>query len=232
MTNPISIANADTGVLNVSAAGPDNRRTLGRKDLVVGSVIALLMAAIFSALGGRPLIVTFVPVLAVVWLIFLRMYVKKMPLPQAADFLPIYFSLLAWQFMHFAEEYLTGFYSRFPSLYGAEPFSPELFVSFNMVSYALFVVACLLVFSKNLKFLLIPVLFFVAYGAIGNAISHTWWVILQKSYFPGFYTALAYWIIGPLALAKLIGSRNHAFAWTAVIAVALVPIMTVFIQRN
>jgi hypothetical protein len=195
-------------------------------------VVALLMAVTFSALGGWPLIVTFVPVLAVVWLIFLCMYLKKMPLPRAADVFPIYFSLLAWQFMHFAEEFLTGFYEHFPSLYGAKPFSLELFVSFNMVSYALFVVACLLVFTKNVKFLLIPVLFFVAYGAIGNAISHTWWVVLQESYFPGFYTALAYWIIGPMALAQLIGSRRHAFVWTAVIAVVLVPIMTVAIQGN
>jgi hypothetical protein len=207
-------------------------RTLERKDLIVGTAIAILMAIIFSSLGGKPLLVTFVPGLAVSWLIFLRLYLTRTALPEGSAFFPIYFLTLAWQFVHFTEEFLTGFYDRFPQLYGASPFSQALFVSFNMVSYFVFVVTCLLVFVKGIRFLLIPVLFFIVYGAIGNAISHTWWVVLQKSYFPGFYTAQAYWIIGPLALSKLIGSRRDAFMSVGFFAVVLIPLLTFFIQTK
>jgi lipoprotein signal peptidase len=204
-------------------------RTFQGRDLVAGTIIALLMGIFFTLVGGKPLVVTFVPGLVVSWLIFVGMYHEQRPLPVGSMFFPIYFATLAWQFLHFTEEYLTGFYVDFPRLYGASPFSPGLFVSFNMASYFVFVVACLLVWTKDLRFLVIPALFFIVYGAIGNAISHTWWAILQKAAFPGFFTAQAYWIIGPLALSRLIGSRRDALIAVVVFAAVLIPILTVFV---
>jgi hypothetical protein len=70
------------------------------------------------------------------------------------------------------------------------------------------------------------------YGAMGNAITHTWWVILQKSYFPGFYTAQVYWILGPLALSTFIGSRRTTLLSLVLLAAILIPMVTVFIQAN
>jgi hypothetical protein len=207
-------------------------RTLERKDLIVGTIIAILMASIFTLVGGKPLVVTFVPGIVVSWLIFLRIYLKRTNLPEGSTFLPIYFTTLAWQFIHFNEEFLTGFYKLFPIIYGRSPWSPGFFVSVNMVSYFVFVITCLLIFTKNMKFLVIPVLFFIVYGAIGNSIAHTWWVVLQKNYFPGFYTAQAYWIIGPLALSKLIGSRRDALISVVFFAVILIPILTIFIHAK
>lgn len=207
-------------------------RTLERKDLIVGTIIAMIMASIFTLVGGLPLVVTFVPGLAISWLIFLLMYLKRSELPEGGTFFPVYFSTLAWQFIHFNEEFLTGFYELFPQLYGRSPWSPGLFVSINMVAYFVFVIACLLVFTKNLNFLVIPTLFFIVYGAIGNAVAHTWWVILQKSYFPGFYTAQAYWILGPLVLSRLIGSRRDTLISSVLFAFMLIPLLTILIQTK
>src|SRR5690606_41266666 len=54
------------------------------------------------------------------------------------------------------------------------------------------------------KFLLVPVLFFIVYGALGNAIAHSWWSIYWGKYFSGLYTAQAYWIFAPLLLAMFL----------------------------
>ena len=205
-------------------------RLLDRVDVIIGTCIAVFMAAFFTLAGGLPLVLTFVPGVALSWLIFIRLFVKKTELPEGIAFFPIYFLTLGWQFLHFNEEFRTGFYKLFPQLYGSPPYSIELFVSINMVSYFVFVIAAILTFSKNLKFFLIPALFLIIYGAIGNAIAHTWWVIVKKAYFPGFYTALVYWFLGPLALSRLIGSRRDALFIVGIFAVILLPLLTIFLK--
>jgi len=94
------------------------------------------------------------------------------------------------------------------------------------------VMACLLVFTRRLNFLLMPALFFIVYGAIGNAIAHTWWVVWRQAYFPGFYTAQLYWLLGPWALSKLIGAKHEALIWVVSLAAVLIPLLTVFIQAK
>ena len=39
---------------------------------------------------------------------------------------------IALQFGHFAEEYATGFYTRFPALFGMAPMPLRFFVAFNL----------------------------------------------------------------------------------------------------
>ncbi len=97
-----------------------------------------------------------------------------------------------------------------------------------MISYAAFTGSCLLVFYRGIRPLLMPVLFFVVYGAIGNAISHTWWVIATGAYFPGFVTALAYWIAGPWLLYRLTGSFRLTATIMIGFALVLVVLLTVF----
>ncbi|NUM76966.1 HXXEE domain-containing protein [candidate division KSB1 bacterium] len=202
---------------------------LSKKDLVIGTVIAIVMAAIFSLLSsGMSLIVTFVPGIAFAWLAYVWLYAKQTKLPNSEEFLPLFFALLAVQFIHFAEEFTTAFRVKFPLLYGGVPYSDNLFVTFNMVAYFIFTVACLLAFTKNLKFLLVPVLFYIVYGAIGNAISHTWWSLYLRSYFPGLVTAQIYWIAGPFVLCKLLGSRKPLSAIMLLFALVLVALLTIF----
>jgi hypothetical protein len=118
------------------AAGTASGR-LTRRDLAIGTVIALIMGTAFARLSsGASLLVTFIPGLAVSWLLFLRLYLKRTPLPDGARFLPVFFTALAVQFVHFAEEFLTGFPARFPALYGGAAYPEGMFVTFNMASYS------------------------------------------------------------------------------------------------
>jgi hypothetical protein len=149
-------------------------------------------------------------------------------LPRSEEFLPVFFATLGIQFLHFAEEYLTDFKTFFPTLYGGAAFGNELFVSFNMASYAIFTFACLLAIHARLRFFLIPVLFFVIYGAIGNAVSHTWWTFDAQAYRPGFFTAQAYWVAGPLVLYKLLGNALQTGAVVVAFGAVLVALISTY----
>jgi hypothetical protein len=198
-------------------------------DFVIGTVIALVMGTIFTLLSsGLSLIVTFVPGVVVSWLLYAWLFVKKTPLPTSATFLPPFFVLLAIQFIHFAEEFATGFSAKFPALYSGMPYSESLFVTFNMISYALFAVGCILALTKQIRFLLMPPLFFIIYGAIGNAIAHTWWSLYLQSYFPGLLTAQLFWIAGPLVLYKVVGQRRVVFTTIILFSLVLIPLLTLF----
>ena len=202
---------------------------LSKHDFVIGTIIALLMGTIFTVLSsGKSLLVTFVPGIVLTWLTFAWLYHKQVRLPTSEAFLPPFFAALAVQFLHFAEEYTTGFSISFPVLYGGAPYSYKLFVTFNMLSYCLFTLACLLAFTKRLWFLLVPVLFFVIYGAIGNAISHTWWSLSSQAYFPGLITAQIYWIVGPVVLYQLLGERKAVLTIVALFALVLLFLLPLF----
>jgi Protein of unknown function with HXXEE motif len=190
----------------------------------IGTVIALLMAIGFTGISsGWSLIVTFVPGVMVSWLVMLWMFSEHIGLPAGAHFLPYFFAALVVQFLHFAEEFRTDFKTFFPVLYGGTAYSDNLFVTFNMVAYAVFTTCAVSVFYLHARYLLMPALFFLVYGAIGNAISHTVWSAAARAYRPGLVTAQAYWVIGPLALYQLIGSA----AATAVTCVAFALVLVI-----
>jgi hypothetical protein len=94
-----------------------------------------------------------------------------------------------------------------------------------MLSYSGFVVAFILTFVIGIRFLLVPVLFFTIYGAIGNAISHTYWVFSQSGYFPGAITAQLHWIIGPLLLSRFTGALRPALIITGGFAMLLIAVL-------
>ena len=202
---------------------------LRKKDVVVGTIIALAMGITFALLSsGLSLIVTFVPGVIVSWLTYVWLFVKKTRLPTGSAFLPVFFALLAVQFIHFAEEFTTEFRTAFPLLYGGGSYSANLFVTFNMIAYCVFALACILTFTRNIRFLLFPALFFIIYGAIGNAISHTWWSLYLRSYFPGLITAQLFWVAGPFVLYKLLGRRKAVFMIIILFVLVLVPLLTIW----
>jgi hypothetical protein len=208
-------------------------RTLSKSDLAIGTGIALAMVIAFTLLSsGWSLIVTFVPGAIFAWLAYLWMFARKVELPRAETFVPLFFTALAIQSLHFAEEFVTNFRTLFPTLYGGGPYSVDLFVCFNMGAYAVFTLSCLLMLRRSSRFLLMPVLFYVVYGAIGNAISHTWWVLYSQSYFPGFFTATAYWVFGPWLLYRLLGNWRHAAIVIIAFAAVLVPLTTIFMATS
>ena len=97
-----------------------------------------------------------------------------------------------------------------------------------MLAYFVFTLTCILVFTRRLRFLLLPSLFFIVYGAIGNAISHTWWSLYLRAYFPGLVTAQVYGIVGPLVLCRLVGRPKVAFSICILFAIVLILLLTIF----
>ena len=212
-------------------AGATTTWTLNKRDVGVGTVIVIAMCVTFSWLSsGASLLVTFLPGAAFAWLTLVYLYRNRQELPDTATFLPVYVLVLSIQFVHFAEEFVAGFRTDFPLLYGGQPYDASLFIIFNMIAYCVFAVASVLAFTKRLGFLLVPVLFFLMYGAIGNAIAHTCWSIMAHGYFPGLFTAQLYWIAGPWALNTLTGGRHRrlVIGLTVGLAVVMVPLLTIF----
>jgi hypothetical protein len=143
------------------------------------------------------------------------------PLPDSFEFLALYLISLSLQFLHFCEEFATGFHDKFPALYGGLPYSSRLFVGINMLSYALFTVAAVAVYIKGVRAVLLPVLFFVVYGVLGNAVAHPFWALRQGAYFPGFFTALPYLVLGPLLVNKLLRNRKQTAVFVGSFAAVL-----------
>ncbi|MDQ1087140.1 hypothetical protein [Siphonobacter sp. SORGH_AS_1065] len=202
-------------------------RQLTRSDVVIGSILSAILLTLF-ALGssGMSLIATFIPGILFAWLLFVFMYFKEIELPDYTIFLPQYFLALGWQFIHFAEEFITNFRELFPVTYGGQPYAANSFVAFNMLSYFVFIGAPILVYFRGLKFLFIPVLFFIVYGVMGNAIAHSWWSAYLGAYFPGLYTSLAYWLLGPMVLATIVRSKKIALIYILLLTAILIVTLT------
>lgn len=90
-----------------------------------------------------------------------------------------------------------------------------------MASYAVFLLAPLGVWVLGRRFLLLPMLFFVIYGALGNAIAHSMWGLLARGYFPGLFTAQLYWVLGPLVLHRMGMKPREITVLVAVFAIIL-----------
>ena len=114
---------ATTEIVSLEATPTATRsEVLSKTDLIIGTVIAFLMATAFTLLSsGLSLIVTFVPGIVFTWLTYVWLYINKHHLPSGVEFLPVFFLALAVQFIHFAEEFITDFASTFRCFMAARP---------------------------------------------------------------------------------------------------------------
>jgi len=151
----------------------------------------------------------------------------RTPLPAPARALPVYAAALGWQLLHFAEEFRAGFWREFPELYGGSAYAPEVFVWFNMTSYLVFAAATVAVVVRGHGAALVPSLFFVVYGTLGNAITHVVWAVMAGGYFPGLVTACGYVVIGPVLLRRMWPGSGwrHVAAVVLLLALVLVPLI-------
>jgi hypothetical protein len=132
-------------------------------------------------------------------------------MPKVERVLPVYLVALAIQFLHFTEEYVYGFHQRVTEIMeGMPPFNINVFVTFNMIAYCLFLLAGLGMY-KGIKFPMIIVWFF-AICVLGNAIWHLLLTLKVGGYFPGLYTSFAGWILGPILLKRLWKRESVAHA--------------------
>jgi hypothetical protein len=113
----------------------------------------------------------------------------------------IYFIGVCVQCVHFLEEYITGFQTKFPAFFGYQ-WSDKLFAVFNLIWLGLFFLAAWGVFRK-VRLAYFIVWFFALIGEIGNGLFHPLISIVQKAYFPGLISSFFHLIIGILLIKEL-----------------------------
>lgn len=203
--------------------------TIDRRSFALGSCIAIVMAGLLMVLSSGPSLVVFeMPGLVAAWLVFAWMHFRQFELPSAGAVIPFFFIAMAVHFLHFAEQFTTGFADRFPLLYGGAPYSANQFVVFTMISAAISTLTCLAVYLRSATFLLVPVLFFAFSAIYGSAIAQTWWSFEVQGYFPGLITSLVNWLVGPILIAILLRDFRAAACVMVAIAVALIVCLAVF----
>jgi len=177
-------------------------------NLIVPSLIAIISIVIFFLVHPAQKF-SFAPAMILAFVCYLRTSYREMP--EAERVLPVYLVALAIQFLHFTEEYVYGFHLRVVEIMaGMPPFNIDVFVAFNMIAYCLFLLAGLGMY-RGMKFPMIIVWFF-AICVLGNAIWHLLLTLRVGGYFPGLYTSLAGWILGPILLKRLSSRESAAHA--------------------
>ena len=169
-------------------------------DLIVPILIAIGAILIFFLVHPLQKFF-FVPAMIIALVCYFQTSYRKMPKPERV--LPIYLIALAIQFLHFTEEYVYGFHFRVTEILdGTPPFTPDVFVAFNMIAYCLFLLAGVGMY-KEMKFPMIVVWFFTIAATLGNAILHPLLAVRVGGYFPGLFTSFAYLALGPILFRRL-----------------------------
>lgn len=111
------------------------------------------------------------------------------------------------QCFHFIEEYITGFYVRFPKFLGLSPWPAGFFVSFNLFWIAVWT-ASVIGIRRNYRAAYFPLWFFIT-GMILNLIAHPLLALANKGYFPGLFTSPLAGIMGIILLNKMIMTETR-----------------------
>src|SRR2546421_4161061 len=111
----------------------------------------------------------------------------------------LYLVGIAFQCLHFTEEYVTRFYVRAPEFLGFVAWSSEFFVIFNLTWIAVWLLAAVGV-KREMRVAYFPLWFF-AVGMVGNAVWHPLLCLATGGFFSGpFPSPLAGNIRGPFLL--------------------------------
>jgi hypothetical protein len=122
--------------------------------------------------------------------------------PAIDEIIGLYLVGIAFQCLHFTEEYVTHFYVRAPEFLGFVAWSGEFFVVFNLSWIAVWLFGAVGI-KLGVRAAYFPVWFF-AIGMVGNAIWHPLLSLATGGYFPGLYTSPFAGIIGVMMLLRLL----------------------------
>jgi hypothetical protein len=176
------------------------------KHLIAPVLTSLLLIGIFYLVSATLYsVIIFIPGVIFTFILYLLSYYRN-PINRTR-LLPLYLFALSIQLLHFTEEYLTDFTSALPELLGLEPYPMDYWVVFNMVAYAVFIWGGIIIFKRIKKLMIIP-LFFILIGVLFNGIVHVGLAIYTGGYFSGLYTALAFVVLGPVLLKRMIESAE------------------------
>ncbi|SEN87901.1 Protein of unknown function with HXXEE motif-containing protein [bacterium A37T11] len=178
-----------------------------KKNLIIPCIMAISMTVLFSMLSeGLSLIVTFVPAIPIsLWFYYKTCYKH---LPASGQIIVLYLLGLGFQLLHFAEEHAFGFDKKFGLLFHGHPYNHNLFVTFNMCAYFLFILGAI-GFLNSIRPLMFIGIFFIVYGMLGNAVGHVAFCLAAHGYFPGIYTCFLNVIPGVMLLKRLNGANGR-----------------------
>lgn len=169
-----------------------------KKELSVPLFICVLLAVlVFFVSQTVQVVLVFIPGILLSYIFYYATVFKKVPNPDLL--LPLYLLALGVQFLHFTEEYLYEFNEVMAGLIGHQPYPKSDWLVFNMGAYFIFILGGIVIYRKIRELYIIPLLF-ILLGVVFNGTAHVVTTVYTKTYFPGFYTALAYLILGPILL--------------------------------
>jgi hypothetical protein len=178
--------------------------------VIIPTAMAVGAITVFRRLShGNTLRYTFVPTMALSWLLYMTFLRRRQLAGERIT--PLYLIALAWQLVHFLEEYFTGFNYRWPTeIFHARPYGDKQFVAINVGSYAVFIVGGVALL-KRIPELYLPAVFFSVMGVMFNAIQHPIYSLMVKGYFPGLWTSFVDLALGPILLKRLLLSAKGEF---------------------
>ena len=182
-----------------------------KRNSIFDIVAPLLMVLLFMTVYGYKshsfsLILTFGISMGLSYVLYLFAGYRKPPEP--GRILVIYLVAFIIQLVHFIEEFIAGFYTRFPTeIYHSAPYTADEFVISQAGLYILLIIGAIGIYKKW-KITLIFVWFNVVMLSIVNAIMHPVYCFIVGGYFPGIITSLFGWITGPLMFIRLWEARK------------------------
>jgi hypothetical protein len=108
---------------------------------------------------------------------------------------------IAFQCIHFVEEFITRLYESLPQLLGLQVWSAEFFVTFNLCWIFIWLLSTVGI-KNNFRPAFFPVWFF-AIGMTGNGIAHPLMAVAVGGYFPGLITSPIVGVLGVMLLLRL-----------------------------
>jgi Protein of unknown function with HXXEE motif len=181
---------------------PDVSLRNRRATVIIPTTMAIGAMTAFRRLShGNTLRYTFMPTMALSWLLYMAVLRRKRL--DGEKVTPLYLFALSWQLVHFLEEYYTGFNYRWPTeIFRARPYEDKQFVAINVGSYAVFIIGGIALL-KRIPELYLPAIFFAVMGVMFNGIQHPVYSLMVKGYFPGLWTSFVDLALGPALLKRL-----------------------------
>ena len=170
-------------------------------NFLVGGIFVVLVIIVQTLAMGIAII--FLNIGLVIGFLLWAVESKRVSNP---DIIVIYFIAVGVQCLHFLEEYLTGFQTEFPQLFGYT-WSDNQFFIFNLLWIVIFIFNGLgIYYDIKLSYLL--VYFFVLVGCIANGLAHPLLSLMKGGYFPGLFTSILALAVGIVFMSKLVKDRK------------------------
>lgn len=152
----------------------------------------------------RSILVGLTPIYVMLVVAGVLTIVRRSPVLHAEDSDRIVYPFLvgvAWQCVHFTEEFATGLNVALPALLNMTPWSENFLVGFNLSWIAIWILSAIGV-RRNVRGAYFPVWFF-GVAMLANGLLHPLISLYVGGYFPGLVTSPAAGVIGVVLIRRL-----------------------------